>query len=140
MCDKIFDVHLKTHDKTKEFKCTECNEAFYLEWRLRRHVRGHKVKRKYCHYYDNVNNCPYEEFGCKFKLEESKICVFNKKCSNHLCQYQHDTSKNVEALTDTINHDKEIRKNVHFLTKSIETADQESFRFTSTPKTKKIRM
>ena len=71
--------------------------------------------------------------------EESKKCLFNKECTNHLCQYQHDTFKNVEALTDTANHDnKEKRKNVHFLTKSIEITNHESFIYTSTPKKKRL--
>ena len=44
---------------------------------------------KYCHYFNNFKECPYEEFGCKIKHEESQDCRFQRSCRNTLCQFRH---------------------------------------------------
>ena len=48
---------------------------------------------KFCHFFNNFKLCPYEEFGCKFKHEESDECSFQGRCRNRLCQYRHCDSE-----------------------------------------------
>ena len=95
LCDKTFtehwefEKHLKDHGNTKEFSCLYCEKAFYTEWRLGKHMEAHNEVSKFCHYYNNYKECPYEEFGCKFKHEESQSCRFKGRCKNPLCQFRH---------------------------------------------------
>lgn len=108
-CDRTFETrrdleeHLKEHDIQKEFKCDQCASEFFLEWRLKRHLRGHTdINRKFCHYFNNGKVCPFEESGCKFKHEHSERCFYGLTCVNMLCQYQHDENKSIgdeEKLT-----------------------------------------
>ena len=85
---------MKEHDKRKEFKCSECDLEFFLEWLLNRHIRGHKeVNRKFCHYFNNGKVCPFYESGCRFRHEHSEVCFYGQSCTNHLCQYQHNQIK-----------------------------------------------
>ena len=95
-CDKCFNFrneleeHLKKHEMVKQFKCNLCQSEFFLEWRLKKHIKGHsESNRKFCHYFNNGKNCPFEENGCRYKHEHSDICFYGALCKNLLCQYQH---------------------------------------------------
>ena len=63
---------------------------------------------KNCHYYNNSKVCPYEQYGCKFKHNESKNCRYGDKCNLTLCQFKHspdskrksDTRKSFEGNKD----------------------------------------
>ena len=92
-CDKTFaenwelETHLKGHEKADKFECEKCDTAFVLKWRLRKHESVHNTD-KYCHYYNNRKDCPFEEIGCKFRHEPTSFCKF-KNCDNSLCQFKH---------------------------------------------------
>ena len=96
ICDKGFnssyhlEKHMEEHNYIKSFKCDECDKKFFVEWRLKKHVNGHKnTNRKFCHYFNNAQHCPYEESGCKFVHETSRMCLFGNECRHYLCQYSH---------------------------------------------------
>ena len=86
-----YEKHVKQHGKEKEFQCETCEQTFYTEWRLSKHQESHRVDdKKYCHYFNNLKKCPFEEFGCKFEHNESEICRFQERCRNALCQFRHN--------------------------------------------------
>ena len=95
-CDLIFreswqyEMHLESHNKTKENKCEVCGKEFYLEWRYRQHVNTHTnpLVRK-CHFFNNNKECPYEIVGCKFKHVKSTLCKHPRNCKAKLCPNQH---------------------------------------------------
>ena len=88
------EKHLKEHGQKKEFECGECKKTFYTRWRREKHLEIHEPEiTKFCHYFNNFKVCPYEEFGCKFKHEESDECTFQSRCRNRLCQYRHHESE-----------------------------------------------
>ena len=86
-----FEEHLvNEHGKEKTFDCEFCDDSFYTDWRLRKHIRSHEEHNiKFCHYYNNSKECPYQEFGCKFRHAESEQCRYQNACKNRLCQFQH---------------------------------------------------
>jgi hypothetical protein len=89
-----FERHIKGHGKDKEFHCDKCDKTYYTKWRLGKHQESHSSEvTKYCHYFNNFKECPYEEFGCKFQHEESKDCRFQRSCKNALCQFRHRDSE-----------------------------------------------
>ena len=75
--------------ETKDFKCGKCEQKFYLEWRLRKHLEGHENSFKFCHYFNNALTCPFEEHGCMFIHKVSPLCKFGGSCANKLCQFRH---------------------------------------------------
>ena len=81
--------HMKTHEQPKLFQYDICEKEFYLKWRLTKHREGHEQKRRYCHYFNNTQMCPYEENGCMFSHETSPVCSFSTKCTRKLCQFRH---------------------------------------------------
>ena len=96
-CEESFDVswklekHMKTHNDIKLFKCDQCDATFLLEWRLKKHKESHQyLNPKFCHYFNNYKECPYEEIGCMFKHQKSPACFFQEKCRNNLCQFRHE--------------------------------------------------
>ena len=76
----------------KSYQCTQCNERFMSEWRLKMHerVHAHAYAPKFCHYYNNSTFCPYEKFGCKFSHSDAEICKFDKACKRKLCPFKHN--------------------------------------------------
>ena len=66
----------KIHTDDKPFKCNVCDKSFILNWRLKKHIEGHKqLNIKFCHYYNNNKICKYEEvIGCVFKHEMAPLC------------------------------------------------------------------
>ena len=91
-CDKTFDARWKLeshlqiqHETRKMFKCDHCKKEFLLKWRLNQHVRGHKeMNKKFCHYFNNDQICPFDDIGCKFRHDVSDTCNFGKSCLSHL--------------------------------------------------------
>ena len=94
ICDKIFDQncdyekHMEEHQIEKKYKCDKCGKMFHLEWRLRKHLTIHNENGKYCHYFNNQKQCPFEEIGCKLLHIRSERCKF-QDCKNNLCQFSH---------------------------------------------------
>ena len=94
-CDKKFhehwelEVHSEEHNKENKFNCAFCDKTFLLEWRLNKHLENHEKKSKICcHYFNNNKRCPFEDIGCMFLHEKSKLCK-NLKCQRILCQFRH---------------------------------------------------
>ena len=137
-CDKAFDecwkfeMHVKDHDSEEEFKCDICNKSFFLEWRFRQHLRGHHDSgRKFCHYFNNDKLCPFQLIGCKFKHENSQLCVYGKRCQTYLCQHKHSIeeaiSLNEQSIDTTVSEISDLQGTCSFISstpkKSIEKCD-----------------
>ena len=45
---------------------------------------------RFCHYYNNGVECPFEESGCMFSHAVSPQCWFKESCLNKLCPFRHD--------------------------------------------------
>ena len=87
------------------FQCNKCDKSFYLEWRLKQHSRIHNKKTKFCHYFNRSQECPFEQFGCKFKHELAPLCKFDNNCNRKLCQYKHsvvESVRNAEPVNQNI--------------------------------------
>ena len=99
----------KKHEASKQFKCDDCGKYFHLMWRLRKHQlihnTGEREVLKYCHYFNNGKECPYEEIGCQFLHLESSKCHF-LICSNDLCQF-------TQYVVVDENHDDEEDESFH---------------------------
>ena len=98
ICEQSFEESFKLeehliseHKKNKSYKCMQCECAFVLKWRHKKHIEGHRsgFKVKTCHYYNNNKICPYEFVGCMFKHTEAKECPNSSRCSNTKCQFRH---------------------------------------------------
>ena len=87
------EVHSKSHDHILPLKCNICDKEFYVNWRLKKHILSHDLNLKFCHFYNNGKNCPYEDVGCKFKHKEAKSCRFDENCDKKLCQFKHSQNK-----------------------------------------------
>ena len=61
---------MRTHNNVTPIKCN-IRDIFYGEWRMEKHRADYSEKRKYCHYFNNVNVCPYKEVGCRFDHKKS---------------------------------------------------------------------
>ena len=103
LCDQKFgkncelEKHMNTeHNALKEFECDICNKTFYLKWRLEKHleIHGESHSLKNCHYFNNKEVCPFEDFGCKFLHAKSNKCRFDE-CRNLLCPFTHDDEENM---------------------------------------------
>ena len=82
-----------------------------MRWRLQKHESAHELATvKFCHYFNNGKQCPYEEVGCMFNHTESEKCRFDKYCNNKLCQFKHQDELN-KISEDVINFDKEVIDN-----------------------------
>ena len=84
----LLEAHMKSHSEAEEFDCKTCGKTFMLKWRLRKHLNVH-ITEKYCHYFNNQKECPFEVIGCKFRHESSPECRFKQSCENSMCQYKH---------------------------------------------------
>ena len=104
---------MEGHERTKSFKCNQCEKEFFLQWRLNQHIRGHgKIHKRFCHYYNNSKSCPYENVGCKFVHELSAICSFGNRCNVGMCQFRHDVVNEPKTDELSISNDKsEAAKN-----------------------------
>ena len=88
-------MHLNEHKKPKMFKCDLCEKTFHLKWRLRKHINGHMKQTKFCHFFNNQVECPFEENVCMFTHSVSPQCKFKDSCLNSLCQFRHDRCTSV---------------------------------------------
>ena len=113
VCETPFDetwkleVHMKIHDKEKENKCDDCGKTFHLRWRLIKHKNVHENRNaRKCHYFNNQQECPFEDIGCMFLHEKSDKCIFGTNCSRNLCQFQHpQIIPTFDKKTDTMSDD-----------------------------------
>ena len=102
ICEKTFcdslklEIHSKTHEEIVPFNCNICDKDFYSKWRLKKHISSHLKKSKFCHFFNNDKNCPFEEVGCKFKHEVANKCRYDQNCKIKLCQFQHSPFENQE--------------------------------------------
>ena len=88
----LWTIVKKIHTDTTQYKCEECGKIFVSEWRLQKHRNIHDKTAKIncCHYFNNKEECPFEEIGCIFRHEQAKDCKFGKNCSIRLCQFKHN--------------------------------------------------
>ena len=87
------EVHIKTeHVEVELFDCQECDMTFVLQWRLKKHQSIHREEMgnlRFCHFYNNDQNCPFANLGCKFKHHDAPQCKYQKLCTSKLCQFKH---------------------------------------------------
>ena len=91
---------MEEHKIEDMFECNLCDKKFVLKWRLTKHIQGHERKQKFCHFYKNWKDCPYEKHGCMFVHEPSPSCIFQENCLNTLCQYRH-CDEIQDSITET---------------------------------------
>ena len=48
---------------------------------------------KFCHYFNNDKECPFETLGCMFKHQDAPQCKYSDKCLKTLCQFKHKEEK-----------------------------------------------
>ena len=85
--------HVKTsHLDTTQHECSECGKTFVVEWRLKKHQQIHEENAniRFCHYFNNKKECPYESMGCMFIHRKSMECKYGRSCFAKLCQFQHN--------------------------------------------------
>ena len=84
------EEHLEGHGAEKPHDCSFCGKQFFLKWRLKKHMEIHSEKSKirYCHYFNNAKECPFDKIGCMFRHENSRKCKF-EECNRKLCQFAH---------------------------------------------------
>ena len=47
--------------------------------------------------------CPYEQNGCKFRHELSKVCNLGIDCKSHMCPFRHElVRENSENKQETV--------------------------------------
>ena len=98
-CDLEFHMR-KEHEVENKYKCDQCDKDFFLEWRRNMHMKVHTDGVKYCHFYNNNKQCPYEDLGCMFLHITAEQCTF-QNCKNQLCQFRHDKLiENVDEKND----------------------------------------
>ena len=103
-CELTFSVswkmekHTKTHENVELFKCNVCDKEFASKWRMKKHNESHGNIEKFCHYFNNEKQCPYDDLGCKFLHEDSDNCKFGKYCNFNLCQFKHNQKENNEEM------------------------------------------
>ena len=108
LCEKSFseswrlELHSKTHEEIVPFKCDICEKHFYSKWELKKHEESHDKIGKFCHFFNNGKNCPFEEIGCKFQNALANKCRYDRKCNIKLCQFQHSACENTKEIVDTI--------------------------------------
>ena len=87
-----------------QYKCDECGKTFVVEWRLKKHQILHQESAsiKYCHYFNNKKDCPYDNIGCMFRHTESNECKFGGKCRIKLCQFQHNAVEETAEQIDNL--------------------------------------
>ena len=74
---------------------------FFTNWRLKKHMQSHNEPNvKFCHYFNNSKNCPFKEFGCKFRHAKSDQCKYQENCKNKLCQYRHQKDPSTWRCTE----------------------------------------
>ena len=99
------ETHMVNHGLLQKHSCELCGKKFHLKWRLRKHVKIHcqEAKAKYCHYFNNQKECPFNPVGCMYKHEKSGLCS-KQSCSNKLCEFEHiemKTNEMIETLDNT---------------------------------------
>ena len=70
---------------------------------MKKHEESHGKIGKFCHFFNNGKNCPFEEIGCKFQHTSANKCRYDRKCTIKLCQFQHSACENTKEIVDTLN-------------------------------------
>ena len=130
-CNKTFDInwklekYLKTHSTSTSFKCNECNKTFYLKWRLKHHIKGQEEYFvKFCSYFNNHKECPYQDVGCMFRHEDSPHCRYQEKCTSKLCQFKHSLKNDNKFKCNTCNKTFQSSAEIENHNKSKHSSDQ----------------
>lgn len=102
---------IANHGMSKDFKCNRCDSIFVTEWRLKKHIKMHDTKNKFCHFVNNGKKCQYEELGCRFSHEDAPECKYKEQCSIKLCQFKHSFRFEENNEKDEENRDHEKMDN-----------------------------
>ena len=60
---------VEAHQRKKQHACDVCDKEFYLEGRLKKHMKMHTEVPNFCYYFNQKKVCPFDEIGCKFRHE-----------------------------------------------------------------------
>ena len=82
-------------------------------------------KPNFCHYYNNGNNCPYQDIGCMFLHERAGRCNF-RNCKKVLCQYQHEEEEYCEEIVNVSEADEAHEEFVEIQENDGELVDDDS--------------
>ena len=66
----------------------------------------HSKKPIFYNYYNNGNNCPYQDIGCMFLHERAGLCMF-RNCKKVFCQYQHEEEEGCKEIVDVSEADED---------------------------------
>ena len=87
-------LHFANFKQSKYYQDFYKRYVYSKESENKKHLENHMDEMtKFCHYFNNFKVCPYEEFVCQFKREESDECTFQGMCRNRLWQYRHHESE-----------------------------------------------
>ena len=146
-CDEVFDenwkleLHLKSHEESKQFQCGICNKTFLAKWRLKKHEQNHFRKNiKKCRFFKKGKFCPFQEVGCKFLHEPIDQSVPDETAMEEVPTDQNDSEeesiefilKKAEAFendldTETDSDNEESIESIMKKVKGFEKSDAESF-------------
>ena len=70
------------HKCEKNYSCEHCDKAFYLDWRLKKHVSVHDEDVKRCKFVMSGQECPYDDVGCMFSHEPESEEIINDIIEN----------------------------------------------------------
>ena len=66
----------------------------------------HKATKKIrCHYYNNTKPCPFDEIGCMFLHEKSKLCKNADSCQMKLYQFKQIESMKNEMSIESMDNE-----------------------------------
>ena len=84
-----------------------CDKSFLLQWRLRKHKKGHEQKNvKFCHFFNNNKICKFEEISrCIFRHEHAPPYHNSDSCKIYKCQFSHTGL--VDDESDSLNDENE---------------------------------
>ena len=78
---------VRVHGYEKTHTCEICRKSFYLEWRLKKHRTVHESNVRTCKYFEEGQDCPYDEIGCKYKHGEKETEDSGERVDDHYCYY-----------------------------------------------------
>ena len=89
------------------------------------------INTKFCHYFNNKKECPFNEIGCMFKHTEAPECKYQLKCNIRLCQFQHSSEEKQNEVSSKCSFCDEIFQSQENLDNHIKTLhgqkEEESF-------------
>ena len=83
-------------------KCEQCNKTKYQDI-LSKHIKiAHEKVNIYCHYFNNMKTCPFNE-ECIFLHEDSSKCKYGKACERMYCMFKHCDEEKEDVGNKSVN-------------------------------------